>query len=254
MTGPVYTLRTLQKGLAVLETLEQAGELSVTELSRRLGESPTVIFRILKTLEDRGYIQQDATSKRYGLGLRIWEIGSRAVRRSGLTDHARPVLKWLTEVTGETSDVAVVRGTDVVYVEVVQGVEPLRVYVEPGLRSPLYLTASGKAILAHRGPDLFKRVVAAGLNRITPATITTATALRRRLDQIRRTGASIIHGEQRPHISAVAAPIFDRAGECVAAVGAFGPSLRFQGEELERITGSVRKAAEEISARLQAVQ
>lgn len=248
---PDYTLRTLRKGLEVLEAFERRpGELTLTEISHRLRESQTVVFRLLKTLEARGYLQQDPASKRYNLGLRIWEIGCKAVSRTGLTDLARPTLKWLTEVTGETSYLGVVRGIDLLYLDVVEGVEPLRVYAEPGFRVPLYLTASGKAILAFRGPELARQVVAAGMKRLTPATITSARRLRERLAEIRRTGLSVNRGERRPDISAVAGPVFDRAGECIAAVGVSGPSQRFVGERLETVTESVRKGAEEISAKL----
>ena len=246
-----YTLRTLRKGFDVLEALEKGPtDLTLTELSNRLKESQTVVFRILKTLEQRGYIERDAVSKRYSLGLRTWEIGCKAVSRTGLTDLGRPVLKWLTGVTGETSYVAIVRGTEVIYVDVVEGLEPLRVYAEPGFRVPLYLTASGKAILAFHGPELLRQVVASGLKRLTPATITSATRLRERLEEIRRTGLSVNRGERRTDISAVAAPIFNRMGECVAAIGVSGPSLRFKDERLSKIVEDVRKAAAEISAKL----
>ena len=251
MSRPDYTLRTLRKGLELLEAFEEGtADFALTELSKRLKESPTVVFRILKTLEGRGYIQQDPASKRYSLGLKVWEIGCRAIGRVGVTGLARPVLKWLTEMTGETSYVAVVRGTDTIYVDVVEGLEPLRVYAEPGFRVPLYLTASGKAILAFRGPDLVRQVIAPGMRRLTPATITSARRLRERLGEIRKTGLSVNRGERRPDISALAAPIFDRTGDCIAAVGVSGPLSRFTDERLEKIAESVRKAAEEISAKL----
>lgn len=246
-----YTLKTLRKGLEVLEAFEKGpAGLTLTELSTRLKESQSVIFRILKTLEERGYVQQDPASKRYRLGLRTWEIGSKAVSQIDPTDVARPVLKWLTEVTGETSYAAVVRGTDTIYVDVVEGLEPLRVYAEPGFRVPLYLTASGKAILAFHDRDLFRQVVAAGMKRLTAATITTAKRLRERLEEIRKTGLSVNRGERRPDISAVAGPVFDRTGECIAAVGVSGPALRFTDERLDKIAEGVRKAAAELSGKL----
>lgn len=246
-----YTLRTLRKGLEVLEAFEAGpADLTLTELSHGLHESPTVVFRLVKTLEERGYVVREPASKRYSLGLRIWEIGRKAIGRIGLTDLGRPVLKWLMEVTGETSYLAVVRGTDTIYVDVVEGSEPLRVYAEPGFRVPLYLTASGKAILAFSGADLFREVVEAGMRRLTPATITSARRLRERLEEIRKTGLSVNRGERRPDISAVAAPIFNRLGECTAAIGVSGPSSRFTDERLDKIAESVRKAAEEISAKL----
>lgn len=247
MVRPDYTLRTLRKGLAVLEALENAPKgLTLTELGAELGESHTVVFRVLKTLEEAGYLCQDP-SKRYNLGLRIWEMGCKAISRTGLAEIARPILRRLTDVTGETSVLAVARGTDVIYLDVVEGSEPLRVYAEPGFRAPLYATASGKAIMAHREAELLPRVVKDGMRRLTARTITRPTELRVRLAEIRNAGVSINRGERRDDISAVAAPLFDSRGECAGAVGVSGPSTRFEDERLETIKRYVRRASEEIS-------
>src|SRR3989475_4135180 len=246
-----YTLKTLRKGLEVLETLaDDRDALTLMALAERLQESPPVVFRILRTLEERGCVEQDAGSKRWQPGFRAWEIGCRVVNRTGLVEAARPLLKALTEFTEETSYLAVVRGTDTVYLDTVVGLEPLRVYAEPGFRVPLYLTASGKAILAFQSGHLLDRVLDAGMKKQTPLTITKQGALRARLDEIRRTGVSINRGERRTDVSAVAVPLFDRAGDCVAAMGVSGPSQRFTGDRLGRLIESVRKAAHEASARL----
>jgi IclR family acetate operon transcriptional repressor len=251
LAPPNYTLQTLRKGLAVLETLEAAaGELTLTGLSQRLGESPTVVFRLLKTLEERGFVQQDPASKRYALGLRLWEMGARVVSRQGLVDLARPVLRWLTEVTGETSALVVRRDTDVLYLDIVEGSEPLRVYAEVGARAPIHATASGKAMLAFEPAAVVDAVVAAGMRRLTPLTVTSARALRQRLEEVRRTGLSVNAGERRADIAAVAAPVRNGRGECVAAVSISGPVTRFREDHLELVKRHVRKASEEISARL----
>jgi DNA-binding IclR family transcriptional regulator len=246
-----YTLQTLKRGLDLLDALDRgAGDPSLTELADRLGESQTVVFRLLRTLEDAGFVERDPRSKRYRVGLRVWEVGSRAMAHAGLLDVARPAILGLARATGETSHLSIVRGTDTVYVDVVDGGEPLRVNADPGMRVPIYLTASGKAILAHREEALVRAVVAAGMPRMTPATITTAAQLAARLEEIRRTGVSINREERRPDISAVAAPVFDRTGACVAAAGVSGPALRFRGDRLERTVEAVRGAAADISARL----
>jgi DNA-binding IclR family transcriptional regulator len=236
--------------LALLETIEAVGTgLTLTELVHRLDESQTVVFRLLRTLEERGYVQQDATTKRYRLGLRVWEMGAKAMAWIGLVDVARPVLKWLTRVTGETSGLVVLRDADVLYVDIAEGSEPLRVYAEVGQRAPAYATASGKAMLAHH-PEVLPQVVQAGLKRLTPSTITRVSELKRQLAEIRRTGLSVNYGERRDDIAAVAAPIFDRRGECVAAASLSGPRTRLNGEALEELKRHVRKAAEEISSKL----
>jgi IclR family KDG regulon transcriptional repressor len=253
MTDRQYTLRTLRKGLALLEALAEApDDLTLTALARRFRESPTVVFRILRTLVAGDYVWQDAETKRYRIGLRLWELGTRAHNRMGfrLVEVARPVLKWLTAVTGETSALAVLRDTDSLYLDMVDGSEPLRVYAEPGSRAPAYATASGKAVLAFREPELIARVVRAGMRRLTSRTVTRASELRRRLAEIRRTGLAINLGERRADIAAVAAPVFDARGQCVAAISISGPVARFQGDNLEALKRRVRKAGEEISTKL----
>jgi DNA-binding IclR family transcriptional regulator len=244
-----YILHTLAKGLRVLETLETAEHgLTLTEVARRQRQSQTVAFRLLKTLADHGYVQQDAATKRYTLGLRLWEIGARVAGRAGLVDAARPALKWLTSVTGQTSAVAILRDTDVMYLDLVEGLEPLRFYADLGTRAPAYATASGKALLAHR-PDLVAAVVRKGLRRLARGTITRPADLRRRLAEIRRTGLSINRGERRDDIAAVAAPIFDARGDCVASLSIAGPCTRFD-DALEEFARHVRKAGDEVSLKL----
>jgi IclR family KDG regulon transcriptional repressor len=245
-----YTLHTLVKGLVVLETLETASDgLTLTETAEHVGESATVVFRLIKTLEKRGYVQQVPESKRYTLGLRTWEMGAKAVSRIGLVEAARPVLRWLTGVTGQSAGLVIPRGPDVLYVDVAEGSEPLRFYADLGSRAPAYATASGKAILAHR-PELVAAVIRGGMKRLTRSTITGARELHRRLAEIRRTGLSINRGERRDDIAAVAAPVFNAVGECVAAVTIAGPRTRFTEDDLEDFARHMRKASEEISVKL----
>lgn len=246
-----YTLGTLRKGLEVLAIFEEeSGPLSFTEVSKRLGESSSVVFRIIKTLEEYAYLSRDPISRRYSLGFRIWEIGCKAISRMGLVETSMPILRTLTDDTGQTSFISTIRGTETVYLHVVDGVEPLRVYVEPGFRVPLYLTASGKAMAAFRGSELVTDVINRGMKRLSAATITNASQLHARLNEIRLARLSINRGERRPEIWAIAAPIFNGTNECVASVGVTGPSSRFQNEFFDKFSKSVRKASEEISIRL----
>lgn len=245
-----YTLHTLGRGLAALEALAAAdGALTLTELSRRLRASRTVVFRVLRTLQVRGWVEQDPGSKRYRLGLRTWEVGSRAVRGHALLDVAQPALRWLAQVTGETAILAVLRGTDVLYLDVVHSPAPLRVCVEPGARAPAYATASGKAMLAH-DPDAERAAMRRPMPALTAHTLTHPTQLRRRLAEIRRTGFSLSRGERREDVAALAAPVFDAGGRCVAALSLAGPSTRLTGDHLEEMKRHLRKAAEDVSLRL----
>lgn len=246
------SLLTLRKGLEVLESIANGpGDLSLTELSNQLQKPVTVIYRILRTLADLGYVQKDPRTKRYSLGLRVWEIGERALARLGLVDVVRPVLSRLTQATGETSSIAVPRDTHFLYIATVEGRQPLRAYIEPGTRFSLALpTASGRSILALSAPDLVDRVLADGLTRFTPATVTDPDKLREILAEIRRVGVAVVHGEYRAHLSSVAAPIRNAVGECVAAVAVSGLSQSLERENLTRIVELVRDASEEIWRKL----
>lgn len=245
-----YTLHTLARGLAVLEALAAADrDLTLTELAAHLDASRTVVFRLLRTLQAYGWVQQDPATKRYRLALRAWEVGARAARRTGLVEVAHPVLGWLAQVTGETAVLAVLRDTKVLYLDVVHSPSPLRVCLEPGAWAPAHATATGKVLLAHH-PEAAARAIQRGLRAITPRTVTRPARLRALLAEARRTGVAINRGEHRADIASVAAPVFDERSTCLAAVGVAGPTTRFTEDHLTELVRRVRKAADEITARL----
>src|ERR1700722_19173569 len=217
---PSYSLLTLEKGLRVLELIaDNAGDIGLTQLSTQLDESVTVIFRILRTLVGLGYLNQDPHTKRYSLGLRIWELSEKAMARLDIVEKIQPVLTRLTHLTGETSSFAINQGKEFLYVATVAGLQPLRAYVEPGARIPLSMpTASGRAILAFSPQEVVDDILSRKLERFTPKTIVDPAELRGALDDIKRRGVAVVHGENQQQLSAVAAPIMDSVGRCIGAL------------------------------------
>jgi IclR family KDG regulon transcriptional repressor len=138
------------------------------------------------------------------------------------TLHTRPALKWLTSVTGQTSVLVVLRETDVLYVDIVEGLEPLRFYADLGARGPAYATASGKALLAHRA-DLIAR----GSGAWPPAPSRGRRVCAGVSPRSAAPGSRPAGAKRRDDIAAVAAPIFDARGECVASISVSGPRTRF---------------------------
>ena len=245
-----YSLLTLEKGLRVLELIaDNAGDIGVTQLSSQLDESVTVIFRILRTLAALGYLNQDPHTKRYGLGLRIWELSEKAMARLDIVETIQPILTRLTHLTGETSSFAINQGKDFLYVATVAGLQPLRAYVEPGTRIPLSMpTASGRAILAFSPQEIIDEVLAGKLQRFTPMTVIDPAKLRNVLQEIKRYGVSIVHGENQQQLSAVAAPIMDSVGRCIGALAMSGVTqARFQGRALDKIVQAVKSEAANIN-------
>jgi DNA-binding IclR family transcriptional regulator len=253
MGAPKYTLLTLQKGLTVLELIaESAGDLGLTEISAKLKEPVTVIFRILKTLSDGAYITQDPKTKHYRLGVKIWALSEKAIAKLNIVEAAQPVLSRLTKATGETSSVAILQGKEFLYAASVDGLQPLRAYVPPGSRTPLtYPTASGRVFLAYSKPEFTNEVLADGLKRFTPATVTDEDRVRAILNEVRRVGIAVVHGEYQQQLSAIAVPVLNSVSSCVAALSLSGVTQRFEGKVLPRLMQVVKSEAKELSNRLQ---
>jgi DNA-binding IclR family transcriptional regulator len=245
-TTQKYSLLTLQKGFAALELIaESSNGMGVTELSSQMSEPVTVVFRILRTLSELGCVMQDPRTKRYGLGMRIWELSEKAVARLGIVEIAQPILARLTQLTGETSSLAVVQGNEFLYVASVNGQQPLRAYVPPGSRTPLsYPTASGRVIVAHSKPEVIDAVLDSGLKRFTTATITDVKRVRTILANVRKNGVAVVHGEYQQLLSAIAAPIFNPMGDCVAAIAISGVTQGLAGASLPNLVETVKSQAE----------
>jgi len=245
-----YNLLTLRKGFAALSAIaESPGGLGVTELSNKMHEPVTVVFRIVRTLVDLGCLVQDPATKRYGLGTRIWELSEKAVARLGIIELAQPILLRLTQLTSETSSLAIVQGSDFLYVASVNGRQPLSAYVPPGTRTPLaYPTASGRVLLAHSSPETIDAALAGGLQRFTPTTVTDTRRVRTMLAAVRCNGVAVVHGEYQQHLSAIAAPILNPLNACAGAIALSGLTQRFVGETLSQLIHTVKTQAEHCSA------
>jgi DNA-binding IclR family transcriptional regulator len=192
----------------------------VLELSRQLDLDKSVIHRILATLVRRRFIEQDPASRRYQIGLRVWELGQRYLAGDQLEDLAE---RELTKVVGRhayaSAYLATLDGADVVVVTTVRGPGPINVYIDPGTRLAAELTATGRALLAYLSDVQMARAVnkrrRAGLGGRPSVAL---SELRKELALIRRTGFSISRGEYVPGIGTVAVAIRGTSGEPIAAL------------------------------------
>ena len=149
-----YLIQSVSRALDILEAFTVAqGELGVTELSRKLKLHKNNVFRLLATLETRGYVEQDRDSGNYRLGMRTFEVGSVFVNHLGFGKQARPVLEQVAEESGETAYLAVLDGPWVVSIDMVETTHAVRVVPHVGRRLPAHATALGKAQLAFHPQD-----------------------------------------------------------------------------------------------------
>lgn len=246
-------LKALDNALVVLEALARTreGVLGVTELAKLTGLNKTTVSRILLTLMQRGYVDQDPASTKYRLTLKLFELGSLCLERTDLVKEARPVLERLAQLSGEVVHLAVLDQGEAVYIDKVETEHAVRMYSRIGRRSPLHCTGVGKVLLAFAGPAEFERLVRErGLRRYTENTITDPEILAKHLAEIRQNEVAFDNEEHEQGIRCVAAPVRDHRAVTVAAISVAGPSLRLTPERQQQLVAPVKEAALEISRRL----
>jgi DNA-binding IclR family transcriptional regulator len=240
-------LSTVAKTLRVLEAFSYAEPvLGVSELARKLGMGKSSVHRALSTLLEHGYVSK-TPDDRYRLGLKLHELGQLVVSGFRLHEVAREPLDRLRNSCHEAVHLAVMDGADVVYIDRFESPGTARMFNRLGRRMPAHVTSSGKCVLAFGPPLLTEQVLARGLSRLAPRSITTKSVFIDCLAKVRADGYAVSAEESQPGVTSVAAPVFGRDGSCIAAVSLVGPALSMTDDQLPKYIGMVRKCAREIS-------
>jgi DNA-binding IclR family transcriptional regulator len=192
--------------------------LSLSEISRRTGLSLTTTHRLVGELREWGALER-AADGRYGIGLRLLELGSLAPQGLLLRELALPYLDDLHHATRANVHLAVRDGHDVVYVESLRARGAVQVLSRLGGRWPLHATGTGQVLLAYASPEIQQEVVASPLRRFTANTVTDVEELRRTLAEVRRTGVAIAENQLTAEALALAVPVRGPADEVIAALG-----------------------------------
>ena len=234
--------------LEVLEALGNAASpIALAAIVKATGRPKGTVHRMVSTLVNTGFVQQDAASGCYALTLKAWRIGAAAVRRLDIVERARPVLERLAALTGETVHLGVLDPSGgVVYVAKVESPKSIGVQTRLGQMNPSWCTATGRSMLAFNDAAA-ARVLAQRLERRTPKTITDPRRLRERLAEVRAQGYAVTIAENHPEMGGVAAPVRDHDGIVVAACGVAIPEYRMDSGVVERAIPSVLQAAAALS-------
>lgn len=248
-----YNIKAIESALDLLEQFIGNGvELGTTELSRRLGLSKNNVFRLLATLASRNYLEQNSSTHNYRLGLKNVELGQAVIRQLELHRQARPVLEKLVHSCNETSELAILRGADVFYLDVVESAQSVRVLSRAGCTFPAYGTAAGKVLLASgSGPSLMRNLLAGDSMQYAPNTAMTWHQLMDQLEKTAAQGYALEDEKMKTDVRGIAAPVCNHAGSIVGAVSIFGPAFRFSMTRIHNeLLPLVKVAAKEISDRL----
>lgn len=246
-------LRSFEKVFTLLDafTLE-APEWSLADLTRKVGMAKPTVHHIMSTLIKGGWVDRDPETKRFRLGVRLWEKGWLAINHMGVRECARPYMEALAEQSGETVRLGILDNVDpkwVIYVDRVESQHAVRAAVSAEVRSPSHSVATGKAMLAWH-PEVVERLAAQALRAYTKGTLTNVAALKRDLAATRERGYSVNQSEFRNDVVGIAAPIWGHEGRVIAAVGISGPAYRITPAVIKRLGATVIATAAEISKRM----
>lgn len=228
-----------------------SGPLALAELSRTLKLPKPTTHRLARTLENSGFVQRDPLTRRYQIGSRFEDVALSALRHGASHGTRRLLMNELSERLDARINLVVLKAGNLSFVEWVESTSPLRVDIKAGMPMPVHCSASGKLLLAFGPPAVRERIFrAAPLHAHTKNTITSARALARELDTIRRRGHSEDDQELLPGVNCLAVPVHNRSGMVVAGLAVMAPVASHPLDKLRRHVADLRICAAHISAEL----
>lgn len=242
------TIQALDRALDILDLLAASNGLTLSEVAERSDQAPSTVHRMLNSLALRGMAEQDAATQSWHIGPATFRLGTAFMRRAGIVDRARPVLRALMESSGETANLGILNGDSVLFLSQVETHETIRAFFPPGTRSPLHASGIGKALLAFgREAALRELLDGTGLQRFTDKTLITAETLQDDLARIRHRGFSVDDEERTRGMRCIAAPVFDLSGEAIAGISVSGPTHRIGAEHIKTLGAAVVAAAGDLT-------
>lgn len=215
-----------------------------------MGVDRSTGWRLARSLERVDWLHHDTVSGRYRLGIALFELGTRVLDTIDVRDEARRVMTELVASTGESVDLAIRDGDSVVFIDKIDGTHEVRAFTRSGQRARLHATAAGKVFLAEMRPGELAAYLAGPLDAYTPATVTDPDALVGAIEATRARGYAVNRGELFTEAGALAVPVRDGAGACVAALGLNVPLSRLDEDRIRILVHELQTATHRLSPTL----
>lgn len=244
------TVQSVERAFAVLQSLSR-GTAGVSEIADRTGLPKSTVSRLLGTLVEVGAVEQSEVLGVYGLGELLIDLSSSASPGTNLVSMARPLLVELVDDIEEAAGLGMLEGTDVYYLDQVDGDHQVQVRDWTGESVAAHVVSSGLVLMAFAPRDAQAAFLIGPLESWTPNSITDTALLAHRLDDVRRAGFAWVYEEMSEGLNSVAAPVVNPAGTVIAAVHAHGPSYRFPAPgAAAAVAARVVETAQRVSDRL----
>jgi len=245
-----YQIAAVDRAFGLLEVMAQYPDLGVTELAERTGNTKSLVFRVLYTLEQRGYVHKSPDHRTYRLGYRTLFLAEHTRLQSALIATAAPILDELADATRENALLVVREDLHGVCIAMRESPQPLRLFAQIGRRVPLHAGGGPKVLLAFAPEEIRQAILDGTLEGYTSTSITDRNKLARTLSEIRQAGFTLSIGELDPDVFSMAAPVRDFTGGVVAALSVAGPLSRLNSAERRRFRTLIADAAQRLSAEL----
>jgi len=244
--------QSLARGLSILALISQEeGEVGVRDIARRMGISSSIVHRLVRTLSDMGYLEQNLSTQRYRIGFKAFDVGNSYLRFHNLESIAARELAVLANEHQLNAFLGIIQGSAVVYLMTMQSSAPITIRSAPGTRAPFHSTAIAKAILADWPDEAILKLLGRGpLQAVTSRTKTKPTEILKDIHDARRRGYAISDEEYVEGVLTIGAPVRDRSGLAIAAISGAVPRHLHKSSDTARVASLVMQAADRISAAL----
>lgn len=233
------TVRAVERALDILLCFADASDLSLTEVAQRVNLHKSTAYRLLGSLESKGFVIRDAKTDKYKLGYRIWELVANLQQADDPALLFLPEMEKLRDALGETVSLYVRDGKERIRIQAVQSNHPIRRVAPVGVRLPLYVGASSKILLAFEDESVRQKI----FEDKQWQEAVDIEEFKRQLQEIRQAGYATSIEERETGAAAVAAPIFNQSGQLIAALSVSGPSNRLTAAKMEQYSQIIMDAA-----------
>lgn len=244
-------VQSIDRAVLILECFsETKRELKLSEIANVLNLNKSTVHGIINTLKFHGFIDQDESTLKYRLGIRFMEFGDVVVNSMNIRNTAYPVIEDVCGKIEETVNLAILDGSDIIYIEKKECSNSIRISSRIGVRIPAYATAGGRIILSYMDKNKLACILPKKLKAFTASSLTDKNKLIQSFEEINKVGYAIDNEGLIQGMISVAAPIFDYKGNVLYSLSIIGPTIRMTEEKIKEFTIVIKEAANEISSRI----
>ncbi len=243
-------VQSVARAVEILRCFLHTPELGISEIASEMDLNKSTVFGLVNTLTRYGYLEQVESTKKYRLGIALFEMGNLVLSRIDVRNEAKELCTPLAEKYPATVHIATHSEGEVIYIDKLDAGTSLISASNVGKRAPMHCTGVGKAMLAHLPESYVDQYLSFPLKRLTEKTITTRQALDEELSEVRRTGIAMDREEIEDGLSCIAAPVLQRDGDPALAISLSFPYGRIREVDVEEVKRELLARTRELSSRL----